>query len=485
MTHIILHWFRRDLRLADNPALHVACTQAAGNVIPIFVVDPTLVQSRRVGPNRLAFLHHRLLTLHAELRALGSGLVILFGDPCVVIPAYAQAQQARAVSWQSDPTPWAQARDRAVRDALSALSISVHTHDSQILVAPERIRSGSGTPYTVFTPFYRRWRSELLLSDPVPTPQFVPLAQTQHEPTFPDWPHTSISIPDSSAAYANRLLNRFAERAITHYTTGRDMLAQAGTSMLSPYIRFGIVSVQTCARMALAAEAQSTIGEGRAGGEVWLSELAWRDFYAHICVHFPHVLSGSFRQQYDDISWENSPTLFDAWCTGNTGYPIVDAAMRQLVQTGWMHNRARMITASFLTKDLLVDWRWGERFFMQHLLDGDSPANNGGWQWAAGTGTDAQPYFRIFNPSSQGERFDPDGAYVKKYIPALHNVPAKYIHAPWLMPSTVQRQVGITIGTEYPAPIVDHATQRSRALALYKAVRVSSSASHDEQNEAS
>ena len=471
MTKRMLHWFRRDLRLADNPALHAACTQAAGNVIPIFVVDPTLVASGRVGANRLAFLQHRLGTLHSELQETGSGLVILYGDPRSVIPAYAQAQHAGAVSWQTDPTPWAQSRDRAVRDALAELDISVLTKESQILVSPEHIRSGSGTPYTVFTPFYRRWRSELLLADPVPTPQFAPLAQTQHQPTFPDWPNASISIPDSSAAYAKRLLDRFAQRAITHYTTGRDMLAQAGTSMLSPYIRFGIVSVQSCARLARDAEAQAPVSEGRSGGEVWLSELAWRDFYTHISVHFPHVLSGSFRQQYDAIRWENNHTLFDAWCTGTTGYPIVDAAMRQLVSTGWMHNRARMITASFLTKDLLVDWRWGERFFMQHLLDGDSPANNGGWQWAAGTGTDAQPYFRIFNPSSQGERFDPEGAYVKKYIPALQNVPAKYIHAPWTMPAALQRQAGITIGVEYPAQIVDHATQRNRALALYKAIR--------------
>jgi deoxyribodipyrimidine photo-lyase len=202
-----------------------------------------------------------------------------------------------------------------------------------------------------------------------------------------------------------------------------------------------------------------------------LSELAWRDFYQQILYHFPHVTSGAFRPMYDDLAWDNNPDYFAAWCQGMTGYPIVDAAMRQLNSTGWMHNRARMIVASFLTKDLLIDWRWGERYFMQQLIDGDTAANNGGWQWSAGTGTDAQPYFRIFNPISQGETFDPDGTYVKRYVPELANVPTKYIHAPWLMPPMLMREVHCLIGHDYPAPIVDHATQRTRALAMYKLVR--------------
>jgi deoxyribodipyrimidine photo-lyase len=290
-------------------------------------------------------------------------------------------------------------------------------------------------------------------------------------PAIPAAPATVVQIPDTSSAYAHSLRTRFATRRIDAYQRGRDMLAVAGTSMLSPYLRFGIVSMQSCARIAVAAEQQSEVADGRTGAEVWLSELAWRDFYMHICVHFPHVLRGSFRPMYDAIAWENDETQFAAWCSGTTGYPIVDAAMRQLTTTGWMHNRARMIVASFLTKDLLIDWRWGERFFMQHLLDGDTPANNGGWQWAAGTGTDAQPYFRIFNPSSQGTRYDPDGLYVQKYLPALAKVPIKYIHTPWLMPLPVQRSCGVIIGTDYPAPIVDHATQRVRALALYATVR--------------
>jgi len=448
-----------------------AATRAAGLVIPVFVVDPTVVRSSRVGANRLAFMYARLHTLDAELRAAGSGLVVLHGDPATVLPEYAREHAVAAVCWQRDETPWATQRDQRVAAQLQALGIAVGIHDGQLLVPTDRIRSGGGTPYTVFTPFYRRWRDALRLPDAIATPSLVAHPEVQRMPAIPAAPATVVQIPDTSSAYAHSLRTRFATRRIDAYQRGRDMLAVAGTSMLSPYLRFGIVSMQSCARIAVAAEQQSEVADGRTGAEVWLSELAWRDFYMHICVHFPHVLRGSFRPMYDAIAWENDETQFAAWCSGNTGYPIVDAAMRQLTTTGWMHNRARMIVASFLTKDLLIDWRWGERFFMQHLLDGDTPANNGGWQWAAGTGTDAQPYFRIFNPSSQGTRYDPDGLYVQKYLPALAKVPIKYIHTPWLMPLPVQRSCGVIIGTDYPAPIVDHATQRVRALALYATVR--------------
>lgn len=471
MPHPSIHWFRRDLRLSDNPALVDAATRAAGLVIPVFVVDPTVVRSSRVGANRLAFMYARLHTLDAELRAAGSGLVVLHGDPATVLPEYAREHAVAAVCWQRDETPWASQRDQRVTTQLQAMGIAVGIHDGQLLVPTDRIRSGGGTPYTVFTPFYRRWRDALRLPDAIATPSLVAHPEVQRMPVIPVPPATDVTIPNTTAEYAYALRTRFATRRIDAYQRGRDMLAAAGTSMLSPYLRFGIVSMQSCARIAVATEQQSEVADGRSGAEVWLSELAWRDFYMHICVHFPHVLRGAFRPVYDDIAWENDETLFAAWCSGNTGYPIVDAAMRQLTTTGWMHNRARMIVASFLTKDLLIDWRWGERFFMQHLLDGDTPANNGGWQWAAGTGTDAQPYFRIFNPSSQGTRFDPDGLYVQKYLPALAKVPIKYIHTPWLMPLPVQRSCGVIIGTDYPTPIVDHATQRVRALALYATVR--------------
>jgi deoxyribodipyrimidine photo-lyase len=252
---------------------------------------------------------------------------------------------------------------------------------------------------------------------------------------------------------------------IGEYASRRDLMAAAGTSRLSAYLRLGCVAPQACLRAALALPPSETT---QASIETWISELAWRDFYYQILANFPHVLRGAFKQQYDAIAWENNPQLFAAWCAGQTGYPIVDAAMRQLSQEAWMHNRARMVVASFLTKDLLIDWRWGERFFMQMLVDGDLASNNGGWQWAAGTGTDAQPYFRIFNPTSQGQKFDPQGTYIRRYLPELASVADRYIHAPWTMPADEQRRVGVTIGLEYPAPIVDHAVQRERALAIYR-----------------
>ena len=222
---------------------------------------------------------------------------------------------------------------------------------------------------------------------------------------------------------------------------------------------------------AVAAMEQAHTEEARSGAETWLSELIWREFYIHILYHFPHVLQGSFRPEYDSIAWRNREDEFEAWCNGRTGYPIVDAAMRQLTASGWMHNRARMIVASFLVKDLLIDWRWGEKFFMQHLVDGDPAANNGGWQWTAGTGTDAAPYFRIFNPTAQAKKFDPQGAYIRRWLPELADVPNDFIHEPWTMPTLVQKSAGCTIGKEYPAPIVNHKEAREWTLAAYQAAR--------------
>jgi len=246
---------------------------------------------------------------------------------------------------------------------------------------------------------------------------------------------------------------------------------QEGTSQLSPYLRFGMLSARQAVVSALSAMDASPDPKARKGAETWLNELIWREFYMAILHHFSDVLEQSFRADLRHIAWENDESAFEAWCEGRTGYPVVDAAMRQLVQTGWMHNRARMIVASFLVKDLLIDWRWGERFFMHHLVDGDPAANNGGWQWTAGTGTDAAPYFRIFNPILQGKKHDPNGAFVRRWVPELTRVPAQYIHEPWKMPLDVQRQAGCIIGENYPAPIIDHAWARERTLAAYAQAR--------------
>jgi deoxyribodipyrimidine photo-lyase len=255
---------------------------------------------------------------------------------------------------------------------------------------------------------------------------------------------------------------------IFRYGADRNQLDLDGTSQLSPYLRMGMISARQAVVAALNAIAAAPSPEARKGAETWFNELIWREFYMSILYHFPHVQRRSFRPQYDAIPWRNDREEFAAWCAGKTGYPVVDAAMRQLLATGWMHNRARMITASFLVKDLLINWQWGEKWFMQHLVDGDPAANNGGWQWTAGTGTDAAPYFRIFNPTMQGVKFDPDGVYIRRWLPELANVPDKYIYEPHLMGTAVQEKSNCIIGRDYPTPIVDHRLARQRTLAAYK-----------------
>lgn len=476
MTAYAIHWFRRDLRLNDNPALHYASTHRQGRVVPVFIIDPALVATNRVGPNRLAFLAHRLRTLHAELQAHGSGLHIAYGDPRELLPALAQRFGADLITWERDTAPWGRQRDKDVAQRMQAAGIAGKTTLSLTIQPPDALKTGAGTPYTVFTPYFRSWMRTLALPEALPVPPLQRHPDQDEHPAWPTWPTAHVPIPDSSAHVAEHVLAQFIRSNVHEYGTARDMLAQSGTSRLSPYIRFGIVSVQQCARSATQALPASS-GETRSGADVWMSELAWRDFYHQILYHFPHVRHGAFRPIYDNVPWKNQPEWFEAWCEGRTGYPIVDAAMQQLRLEGWMHNRARMIVSSFLTKDLLIDWRWGEQFFMEHLIDGDTAANNGGWQWAAGTGTDAQPYFRIFHPVSQGEKFDPHGHYVKKYLPQLKYVPAKYIHQPWLLRGSDMRAARIVIGTDYPEPIVDHATQRLAALAMYKSIKTEDSAS--------
>lgn len=262
-----------------------------------------------------------------------------------------------------------------------------------------------------------------------------------------------------------------SEARIDQYADQRNRMDLDGTSRLSPYLRFGMLSTRQAAVTALQARSADQNERSHEGADTWLSELIWRDFYFSILLHFPQVLRRSFRSVYDGIAWRNNEEQFRAWCQGRTGYPVVDAAMRQLVQSGWMHNRARMIVASFLVKDLLIDWRWGEKWFMQQLVDGDPAANNGGWQWAAGTGTDAAPYFRIFNPVLQGKKFDPQGDYTRRWLPELANVPGKYLQEPWKMPREVQDKAGCVIGRDYPHPIVDHALARHSALAAYASAR--------------
>ncbi len=464
-------WIRRDLRLCDNQAL-TAALASADQVAPVFVLDPALLASTFVGDKRLAFLFDGLRSLDANLRQRGSRLLVRQGDPAVELARLAAETGAEAIFAEGDVTPFARSRDERVKAQLPLkLTRGLTVQRSSAVVKDD------GSPYTVYTPFSKRW-----LSLPLPTeadllgaPARIVTPDSLASLPIPAEPALPASVPfPAGEAEAQRRLAAFVEgdgAAITRYREERNRPDLEGTSKLSPYLRFGMLSARQAVVAACTARLAARTDDVRGGADTWLSELIWREFYVAILYHFPYVRSGSFQRQYERIPWANDESDFAAWCEGRTGYPIVDAAMRQLVQSGWMHNRTRMIVASFLVKDLLIDWRWGERFFMQHLLDGDPANNNGGWQWTAGVGTDAAPYFRIFNPTAQGEKFDPDGDYVRRWLPELSRVPAKYIHAPWTMPLSEQSRAGCVIGKDYPAPIIDHAFARERTLAAYAAAK--------------
>lgn len=452
MSSTTIHWFRRDLRLDDNTALNAAI-QRSQTLIPLFIVDEVLLHSSRGGGGvRVGFLWESLLALDEQLRHYSSRLVIRRGHPTHVLYELAQQSGATRITYNRDYSPYARQRDKHAVDFLRGQGLTVDTYQDLVLHEFKEIINGE-KPLQIFTPYRKRWDT---LTKPLPQSLITPLPplpadlETGTLPTLAELGGTQAPQPIAHAGEkaAQRQLDYFIGDTLAAYATGRDTLAEAGTSQLSPHLRWGSISIRRCY--------QAAFQQGGEGARVWISELAWRDFYQMILAWYPHVLTRSFRPQYDHLKWENNSDWFAAWCEGRTGYPVVDAAMRQLAQTGWMHNRARMIVASFLCKDLLIDWRWGEQYFMQHLLDGDSAANNGGWQWAAGTGTDAAPYFRIFNPTTQGQKFDPHGAYIKRWIPELAALDAKHIHTPAV--------------AHYPAPLVDHAMQRERALALYTSV---------------
>jgi deoxyribodipyrimidine photo-lyase len=459
-------WIRRDLRLSDNPKL-VAALDRAEVVIPLFILDPVLLASPYASSRRKAFLFDGLHALDASLRQRGSALVVRQGDPLAVFHNLRCEIEVCEIFAEADVSPYACRRDERVgRELPLTLATGLTVHP------PETLRKDDGTPYTIYTPFSRMWRSLPFPTKPLTAPNRLPPLPKLLNKGVPIVPAGAIdsSFP-AGEAEAQRRLAEFITSTIQRYAEERDRLDLNGTSGLSPYLRFGMLSARQAAWSARAAQDQAADATALRGAEIWEKELIWREFYIAILYHFPHVRRVAFRLALRSITWRNDPAEFAAWAEGRTGYPVVDAAMRQLNNTGWMHNRARMITASFLTKDLWVDWRWGEQYFMQHLLDGDPASNNGGWQWTAGTGTDAAPYFRVFNPVLQGMKYDPQGEYIRCWVPELVAVPSSFIHAPWKMPADVQRRVGCVIGKEYPAPIVDHAKSRQLALAVYRKVK--------------
>jgi deoxyribodipyrimidine photo-lyase len=463
-------WIRRDLRLCDNQALNAALSQAR-QVIPVFIDDPFFKDSPMVGPRRVAFLWDGLQKLDADLKALGAYLVIRTGPPHTVLANLVNETGTERIFAEMDYSPYARRRDKFIAERMNLQLVG-----GPSLGHPKAVIKVDGSPYTVYTPYMRAWKGIHLSGElsilPSPTEINTPkdVGGESLSGRLAASPVAGFGAGEGEAWRRLQVFTGGENPPIFRYAAGRDLLYQDGTSQLSPYLRLGMLSARQAIKAALEAIRRAPDGAARQGAEVWLNELIWREFYLSILYHFPHVSQGSFRENLNNIQWNNDPQEFEAWCQGQTGYPVVDAAMHQLEQTGWMHNRARMIVASFLVKDLLIDWRWGERWFMQQLIDGDPAANNGGWQWTAGTGTDAAPYFRIFNPVLQGKKYDPDGHYVCRWIPELSQVPARYLHTPWEMPLDVQRKSGCLVGADYPAPIIDHQFARQRTLAAFKNV---------------
>jgi deoxyribodipyrimidine photo-lyase len=461
-----LHWFRNDLRLQDNTALGALVTLAE-EWLPVFVLDPRIAGTR-VGMPRNRFLLDCLARLSRDLEKRGVPLLVREGRPEDELPKLMHETGASLLSFNKDATPFARLRDAAVRRAVERGGGGVMARLDRVVFRSSEIRSASGGAYSVYSPYRKTWWKRWLEDPrypvrlgrvPPPIPGFS--ADRIPDPRELGLEAGGCDVPTGGEAAARRRLARFLETAAGRYHEDRDRPDRDGTSRLSPYLRFGVLSVRECFERAQeAAHLEPGLQQGVAK---WLDELVWREFYSAILEEHPRVLRESYRREYDALVWNDDPRGFEAWCEGHTGYPIIDAGMRQLRATGWMHNRVRMIVASFLTKDLLIDWREGERFFFERLVDGDPASNNGGWQWAASTGTDAQPYFRIFNPVAQGRRWDPEGRYVRHWVPELRELPDPHVHAPW--------ESGLPDG--YPPPLVDHAERRELALERYRSARAS------------
>jgi deoxyribodipyrimidine photo-lyase len=461
-------WFRRDLRLHDHPALTAARAEHEW-LVPVFVLDDALLHGRFASAPRVTFMLRCLAELDRELRARGSALVIRRGRPEQTLLELAERSGASAVHWTSDVSPYARARDADVSEALRQAGVTPRPHGGNYVIDVSRPRTSAGEPFRVFSPFFRRWRT-VARRDLDPAPRALPPLPGGIDPgrlpTGPD--ELGVSAGGTAAqpaaapgeAAARKALSRWLSEPVSHYAERQNGMARRGTSKLSPYLRWGCLSP---------AEVEQRAAErGDAGAEAWIRQLCWRDFYAHVLLLFPDNARHEFQPRFRQLRWEGRPEHLQAWREGVTGYPAVDAGMRELAATGWMHNRARLIVGSFLTKDLHVDWRQGELHFERLLLDGDPAQNNGNWQWIASVGVDpAPPYRRMYNPKLQGERFDPDGAYVRRWVPELERVPAKRLWEPWGMSPAEQRQAGCRIGRDYPAPIVDHAVERRRALERY------------------
>ena len=473
-----LVWFRRDLRADDQAALHHAL-RSAHEVFCVFILDSTILDPLPRADRRVEFILGALKGLDTDLHALkpGSRLIVRHGVAEDLMPQLAADLGVQAVFINHDDEPQALRRDAVIHGRLAGIDCALHSFKDHVIFERSEVLTATGKPYGVFTPYKNAWLRQL-------TPFHLGgYAVAQHAdalgttdlatgmPSLADIGFEPAGLSDTlsgGSRGAATLLDDFLNR-IDGYDDARNFPAVKGPSYLSVHLRFGTVSIRRLAR-----EAHQRMQGGSHGAEIWLSELIWRDFYHQVMHHHPHAMANAYRPEYDGIAWEQgaaAEALFSAWCEGRTGYPLVDAAMLQLNRTGYMHNRLRMVVASFLMKDLGIDWRRGERYFAEKLLDFDLAANNGGWQWAASSGCDAQPYFRIFNPVTQSEKFDAEGKFIKRYLPQLTKLPPKLIHAPWTAKPELLTACGVSLGDNYPRPIVQHDEARAKTLARYAVVK--------------
>lgn len=472
-------WFRQDLRLADNPAL-TAAARDGRPVIALYILDAA-TRPWPMGGASLWWLHHSLAALHADLRKrYGLALVLRRGDPAEILPALIRETGADTVHWNRCYEPAAIARDGAIKSALCDSGIAVETHNSALLFEPWTVRTQTKGWYRVFSPFWRACRA--LPAPPPPLPAPASIAAWESEvasddihawgllPTAPDWAGGLRQSWQPGEAGAAKRLADFLDEKLHGYAEGRDRPDRAATSRLSPHLHFGEIGPRQVWHAMQMRIDRGGLGVTR-NAEKLLMELGWREFAHHLLFHFPILPEQNFRGDFDAFPWSDDVALLRAWQQGRTGYPIVDAGMRELWQTGWMHNRVRMIVASFLIKHLRQHWRHGAEWFWDTLVDADLANNAASWQWVAGSGADAAPYFRIFNPILQGEKFDPHGAYVRRWLPELTAMPDKFIHKPWLAPASVLQQAGLELGRDYPRPMVDHDGARKAALAAFSSLR--------------